>query len=160
MPRVRILGITARPTAAWTIQQGRNFLLDLQDARATVRYLIRDRDSKFTATFDALFEAEGMQVINSAVRAPRMNSITERWIKSCRAELLDRTLIWNQAHLLHALREYETFYNQHRTHRTLHGAAFLRALPGPLTDPADLNRMRVRQHDRLGGIIRRYSHAA
>lgn len=86
----------------------------LQDAGATVRYLIRDRDSKFTRAFDAVFEAEDIEVVTTSIRVPRMNSVMERWVQTCRHELLDRTLIWNQAHLLHALAQFEAFYNQHR----------------------------------------------
>jgi putative transposase len=89
-----------------------------------------------------------------------MNAITERWVRSYRAELLDRTLIVNQAHLLHALREYETFYNAHRPHRTLHAAAPLRPLPQPITEPDRLAHLDIRRHDRLGGILHEYRHAA
>jgi hypothetical protein len=85
-----------------------------------------------------------------------MNSIMERWIQTCRHELLDRTLIWNQTHLLHALSEFESFYNQHRPHRTLHSAP-LRPAPDPLTEPYRLD---IRRRDRLGGIIHEYQHAA
>jgi hypothetical protein len=77
-----------------------------------------------------------------------MNSITERWVQTCRHELLDRTLIWNQRHLLQALREFERFYNGHRPHRALSQAAPLRALPEPITDPEQLTRLDVRRHDR------------
>ncbi|WP_200824206.1 integrase core domain-containing protein [Nonomuraea solani] len=75
----------------------------------------------------------GIRIVKSGVRIPRMNSIMERWIQTCRRELLDRTLIWNQHHLLHALREFETFYNEHRPHRALRQAAPLRPLPIPNT---------------------------
>jgi putative transposase len=110
--RVRVLGATAHPTTAWTAQLARNLVMDLQDASVTMRYLIRDRDSRYTAAFDAVFEDEGIEIVKTGIRVPRMNAVMERWVRSCRAELLDRTLIVNQAHLLHALREYETFYNQ------------------------------------------------
>ena len=131
-----------------------------RDAGATVRYLIRDRDSKFTRAFDAVFEAEGIEVVTTGIRVPRMNSITERWVQTCRHELLDRTLIWNQAHLLHALGEFESVYNQHRPHRTLHSAAPLRPLPEPITEPDRFDRIDVRRHDRLGGLFHEYAHAA
>ena len=85
-----------------------------------MKYLIRDRDSRYTTAFDAVFEDEGIAIVKTGIRVPRMNAVMERWVRSCRAELLDRTLIVNQAHLLHALREYETFYSQHRPHRALH----------------------------------------
>jgi hypothetical protein len=136
--RVRVLGATAHPTAAWTTQLARNLVMDLQDAGASVKYLIRDRDSRYTATFDAVFEDEGIAIVKTGIRVPRMNAIMERWVRACRTELLDRTLIVNQAHLLHALREYEAFYNEHRTHRALHAAAPLRPLPQPITAPDTL----------------------
>ena len=89
-----------------------------------------------------------------------MNSIMERWIRSCREELLDRTLIWNQAHLLHALREYEQFFNEHRPHRAPHSAAPLQPLPQPITKPAQLDQLSIRRRDRLGGTLHEYQHAA
>jgi transposase InsO family protein len=134
--------------------------MDLQDAGATVKYLIRDRDSKYTTAFDAVFDNEGIAIVKTGVRVPRMNSIMERWVRSCRAELLDRTLIVNQAHLLHALREYETFYNEHRPHRALRAAAPLRPLCQPITEPGRLDRLDIRRRDRLGGILHEYRHAA
>ncbi|WP_336210186.1 integrase core domain-containing protein [Nonomuraea sp. LPB2021202275-12-8] len=117
--RIRILGTTAHPTGQWVTQLGRNLLMDLHEAGTTARFLIRDRDAKFTAAFDAVLTDAAIQVVTTGIRIPRMNSIMERWIQTCRRELLDRTLIWNQPHLLHALREFETFYNEHRPHRTL-----------------------------------------
>jgi putative transposase len=91
---------------------------------------------------------------------PRMNAITERWIRTCRHELLDRTLILNQAHLLHALREFETFYNEHRPHRALHAAAPLQPLRPPITERARLHHLNIQRHDRLDGILHEYNHAA
>jgi putative transposase len=88
-----------------------------------------------------------------------MNAIMERWVRSCRAELLDPTLIVNQAHLMHTVHEYETFYNEHRTHRTLRTAALLRPLPQPITAPEQLDRLHIRGRDRLGGILHEYQHA-
>src|SRR4051812_49156223 len=82
--------------------------MDLQDAGATVKYLIRDRDSRYTTAFDMVFRNEGIAIVTTGIQVPTMNAIMERWVRSCRAELLDRTLIVNQAHLLHALREYQT----------------------------------------------------
>ncbi len=158
--RVRVLGATAHPTAAWTAQLARNLVMDLQDAGATMTYLIRDRDSRYTAAFDAVLADEGITVVKTGIRMPRMNAIMERWIRSCRAELLDRTLIVNQAHLLHALREYETFYNSHRPHRALNAAAPQRPLRPPITEPAALDRIDIRRRDRLGGILHEYHHAA
>ncbi|PIA98512.1 integrase [Streptomyces sp. HG99] len=158
--RIRILGATAHPTAGWVTQAARNLVMDLQDAGATITHLIRDRDSKFTRAFDSVFEDEGIEIVTTGIRVPRMNSITERWVQTCRHELLDRTLIWNQAHLLHALGEFESFHNQHRPHRTLHSAAPLRPLPEPITEPDRFDRLDIHRHDRLGGLLHEYAHAA
>ncbi|WP_405476095.1 integrase core domain-containing protein [Streptomyces sp. NBC_00009] len=114
--RIRVLGATAHPTAQWIVQLGRNLLMDLDDASSKARFLIRDRDSKSTTAFDALVADAGQKVIITGIQMPRMNSLMERWIQTCRRELLDRTLIWNQSHLLYALREFETHYNEHRPH--------------------------------------------
>jgi hypothetical protein len=111
--RIRILGATPHPTAAWVIQATRNLTMDLHDAGSTARHLIRDRDGKYPALFDAILADSRISVVRSGVKAPRMNAM-ERWVRTCRRELLDRTLIYNQRHLLHSLREYETFYNTHR----------------------------------------------
>ena len=88
-----------------------------------------------------------------------MNSIIERWVKTLRAELLDRTLIWNQAHLRHALREYEQHYNEHRTHRSLAAQAPLRVRPEPL-GPDQIERLAIDRRDRLGGVVHEYHYAA
>ena len=127
--RIRVLGATEHPVQAWVVQQARNLLMDLEDAGTRVKFVLHDRDASFTAAFDEVFRATGARIIRSAVQAPRMNSIMERWIGSCRRELLDRTLVWNQRHLMIVLREYEDFYNTHRPHRALNQAAPLRPLP-------------------------------
>src|SRR5690242_18960300 len=111
------------------------------------------RGASFTAAFDAVFQAACVRVVHSAVKAPRMNSNMERWIGSCRRELLDRTLIWNRPHLMVVLREYEDFYNTHRPHRTRNQAAPLRPLPDCVID---LDHFRVRRRDRAGGVIHEY----
>jgi transposase len=102
--RIRILGAAAHPTASWAAQAARNLVMDLADAGCRARFLIRDRDGKFPALFDVILADAGIETVLSGVRMPRMNSIMERWVQTCRRELLDRTLIWNQSHLLHALR--------------------------------------------------------
>ncbi|MGW7006275.1 integrase core domain-containing protein, partial [Streptomyces sp. NPDC054933] len=158
--RVRILGATAHPTAAWLTQAARNLVMDLQDAGATVTHLIRDRDSKYTRAFDAVFAAEGIEVVTTGIRVPRMNSIMERWVQTCRHELLDRTLIWNRVHLPRALGEFESFYNEHRPHRALHSAVPLRSVPELIRDHDRLARLDVHRRDRLGGILHGYTHAA
>ena len=88
--------------------------MGLQDAGATVRYLVRDRDAKFPALFDEVLRDAGTAVLLTGIRMPRMNAIMERWVRTCRHELLERTLIWNHARLLHALREFEAHYNEQR----------------------------------------------
>jgi transposase len=151
--RARVLGATGHPAQSWVVQQARNLLMDLEDTGFQVKFVLHDRDASFTAAFDAVFQAAGARVIRSAIQAPRMNSIMERWIGSCRRELLDRTLVWNQRHLMTVLREYEDFYNTHRPHRTLRQAAPLRPLPDGV---ADLDHFRVRRRDRAGGVIHEY----
>ncbi|MFE9068529.1 integrase core domain-containing protein [Streptomyces violaceusniger] len=157
---VRILGATAHPTAAWVTQLARNMVMDLHNAGINAKFLIRDRDGRYPASFDTVMQAEGVKVVQTGVRMPLMNAIMERWVRSCRAELLDRTLIWNQNHLLHALREYEAFYNEHRPHRTLASAAPLRPLPDPITDPDQLAHLGIHRRDHLGGLLHEYQHAA
>ena len=158
--RVRILGATAHPTAAWVTQTARNLLMDLDDTGLQIRYLIRDRDGKYPALFDAILADAGVTVVLSGFRMPRMNAVMERWIQSCRHELLDRTLIWNQAHLLWALREYERHHNRHRPHRGIANARPMRPLPEPITDPAAITRLHIHRNDRLGGLLHEYDRAA
>ncbi len=158
--RVRVLGATAHPTATWVTQAVRNLAMDLQDAGCRARFLIRDRDVRYPASFDAILADIGIEVVLSGVRMPRMNAIMERWIQSCRHELLDRTLIWNQAHLLHALHQYEQHHNAHRPHRGISNARPLQPLPEPITDLATVTRLDIRRRDRLGGIIHKYENAA
>lgn len=158
--RIRVLGATAHPTAAWVTQTARNLVMDLEDAGGRARFLIRDRDGKYPGLFDAILADAGIEVVLSGVRMPRMNSIMERWVQTCRHELLNRTLIWNQAHLLHALREFEHFYNTHRPHQGLANARPLRPLPAPITDPDDIRHLDIRRHDRLGGALHEYERAA
>ncbi|MEY9912020.1 putative transposase [Catenulispora sp. MAP12-49] len=158
--RVRVLGTTAHPTAAWVTQAARNLVMNLEEAGATAEYLIRDRDAKFPPLFDEILAQAGVQVVLSGIRMPRMNSVMERWVQTCRRELLDRTLIWNQRHLLRALHEYETHYNHNRAHQAIQQAAPLRAVPAPITDPQHITDLDIRRHDRLGGIVHEYQHAA
>ncbi|GAA2021236.1 integrase core domain-containing protein [Catenulispora yoronensis] len=158
--RVRVLGATAHPTAAWVTQAARNLVMDLEGAAATAKYLIRDRDAKFPPVFDEILAQAGIQVVLSGIRVPRMNSVMERWVQTCRNELLDRTLIWNQRHLLHALHGYETHYNNHRAHQAVQQAAPLRAVPELITDPRTIADLGISRNDRLGGVIHEYRHAA
>ena len=150
--RIRILGVTLHPTGQWTAQQARNFLMDLGEQADRFKFMIRDRGSNFTTAFDAVLADAGIRTVLCNIQTPRMNATAERWIGSCRRELLDRTLIWNQAHLRQILRQYETHHNQHRTHRSLHGAAPLKPLP----QPVDLDRYRVRKQTRVSHLINEY----
>ena len=158
--RIRILGATPHPTASWVVQAARNLVMDLEEAGSRARFLIRDRDGKFPGLLDTVLTDAGIETVLSGVQMPRMNSIMERWVQTCRHELLDRTLIWNQRHLMHALREFEHFYNEHRPHRTLRAAAPLRPLPEPIADPERIAQLGVRRRDRLGGTLHEYRHAA
>ncbi|GAA1258036.1 MULTISPECIES: integrase core domain-containing protein [Streptomyces] len=158
--RIRVMGATAHPTASWVVQAAKNLVMDLEDVGCRARFLIRDRDGKFPALFDAVLADAGIEVVLSGVQMPRMNSIMERWVQTCRRELLDRTLIWNQRHLLHALREFEQFYNGHRPHQGIANAAPLHPLPAPIADPDKIARLDIRRCDRLGGTLHEYQHAA
>jgi transposase InsO family protein len=130
--------------------------MDLGDRAATLRFLIRDRDSKFTDVFDAVFASEGIRILRTPVRAPRANAIAERWIGTVRRELLDRMLIVNRRHLEHVLAEYARHFNEHRPHRALHHAAPLKPLPPPTSQPG----LRLRRRDRLGELIHEYAQVA
>jgi transposase InsO family protein len=141
-------------------QATQNLVMDLQDAGCRARFLIRDRDGKFPELFDAVLVDAGIKVVLIGVRMPRMNALMERWVQTCRRELLDRILIWNQHHLMCALREFEAFYNTHRPHQGLENAGPLLPLPPPITDPDQITRLKVRRHQRLGGIFNEYQHAA
>ena len=123
----------------------------------TIKFLVRDRDPKFTAVFDAVFHVAHIRILRSPVQAPRANAIMERWIGGCWRELLDRTLIWNQCHLLRVLRDYETHHNEHRPHRSLDQAAPLKPLPNAV---ADLDAFSARRPDLIGGVIHEYAQVA
>jgi putative transposase len=150
--RIRILGLTLHPTGEWTAQQARNLIMDFDDQAGRFKFMIRDRGSNFTTAFDAVLADAGIRTVLCSIQTPRMNAIIERWIGGCRRELLDRTLIWNQAHLRRILSDYETHHNQHRPHRSLSGAAPLKPLP----EPVDLGQYRIRRQAQVGGLINEY----
>jgi putative transposase len=151
--RVWLAGCTASPTGAWVTQQARNLGLDFSDQG--VRFLIRDRDSKYSGTFDEVFRSEGIRIVKTPVRAPKANAVAERFVRTVRAECLDWLLILNRRHLERVLRVYADHYNRERPHRALE----LRP-PEP-----DERRHRppvgeIRRRDRLGGLIHEYYRAA
>ena len=100
--RIRVVGTTAHPTANWVVQAIRNLVVDLDDAGCRAHFLLRDRDGKFPALIDEILADAGIKTVLTGIRIPRMNSIMERWVQSCRRELLDRCLVWNEHHLRHA----------------------------------------------------------
>jgi transposase InsO family protein len=158
MPDHRRASITAghkRVPSSGT-PQARNLLIDLDDAGRRFRFLIRDRDGKFTAAVDAVFAAIDVRIIRAPVPAPRANAIAERFVGSIRREVLDSILIINQRHATKVLREYERHDNAHRPHRALGQAAPLRPLPHQATTKIH----DVRRRDRLGGLLHEYQQVA
>ncbi|MER6581786.1 integrase core domain-containing protein [Nonomuraea sp. NPDC001023] len=153
--RVHVLGATEHPTGLWVAQQARNLMIELGDRAEGFRFLIRDRDTKFTTIFDEVFTAEGIHIIKTPPRAPRANAFAERWIGGLRREVLDRILIVNARHLRRVLAIYEAHFNEHRPHRSLGHAAPLRDLPDPVEDD-----IKVIRRDRLGGLIHEYAQVA
>ncbi len=131
-------------------------VMDLEDAGRRVRFLIRDRDSRLTAAFDAVFTGVGADVIKIPVRSPRANAIGERFVGSIRRELLDPILVINAAHARAVLHEYEDHFHTRRPHRALGQAAPLRPLPAMPFEP----NVRVLKRDRLGGLIHEYAQVA
>jgi putative transposase len=156
--RVHLAGVTANPNAAWVTQQARNLLLRLEEQGRRVRFLVRDRDTKFCRGFDDVVRAEGAEVLVTPVQAPNANAYAERWIRTVRAECLDWLLIVSRGHLEQVLRIYVRHYNEHRPHRALGLEP-----PSPsagLTLVGDPPRDRVRRRDLLGGLVREYRRAA
>jgi putative transposase len=150
--RVWFAGCTANPSGAWVTQQARNLGLDL-GARG-VRFLIRDRDSKHSATFDEVLRSERIRTVKTPVRAPRANAIAERFVRTVRSEYLDWLLILNRRHLERVLRVYVDHYNTQRPHR---GVGLRPPDPTNLAAPTVGE---IRRHDRLGGLIHEYYRAA
>jgi putative transposase len=154
--RVHVLGVTVHPVGEWVAQQARNLLMGLDDRVGRFRSLVRDRDTKFTAAFDAVFAAEGIQVLRTPVRAPRAIAYAERWIGTVRREVLNRMLIFGGRQLRSVLAEYVDHYNGHRPHRALGQAPPLEpSEPIVLAPPG-----RVVRRDRLGGLIHEYAQVA
>jgi len=152
---VHILGVTAHPTGAWTTQQARNLLMDLGGWAGRFRFLIRDRDGKFAATFDEVFSGNGTRVIKTPIRSPRANSYAERLVGTLRRECLDHVLILGERHLRKVLAEYARHYNAHRPHQALQQEPPLRR-PSQTADIA----VRIERREILGGLISEYRRAA
>ena len=157
--RVEFVACTANPTGAWVAQQARNLLMAIDDRGQPLRFLIHDRDSKFSGGFDHTFQSEGIAVIRTPLQAPNANAHAERWVGSVRRECLDRLLIFSRRQLEHVLRVYTRHYNQHRPHRAL-------ALRPPEQADGNLKPLReppfsqLIRKDLLGGLIHEYDHAA
>ena len=156
--RVHLAGITANPDGAWTTQAARNFLMDLGQRSASVKFLIRDRAGQFTGSFDAVFTAEGARILASPPQAPRANAICERVIGTLRRELFDRLLIVNERHLRRVLTEYLLHYNEARPHRALGQLAPAQAHTRP--PQINLAEHRIRRQQILGGLTSEYQIAA
>jgi putative transposase len=151
--RIHLAGCTANPTAAWVTQQARN--LSFTGLFDRMRFLIHDRDSKFSAAFDEVFRSEGIQVIHTPVRAPQANAYAERFVRTIRAECLDWLLIVGRRHLERVLRIYIAHYDRERPHRAL-------ALhpPEPATGVSRPKTGKIERRDLLGGLIHEYHEAA
>jgi transposase InsO family protein len=152
---VHILGVTTHPTAAWATQLARNLLSDLGDRASGFRYLLRDRDCRYTQAFDAVFTSDNIEILKTAPQAPRMNAHAERFIRTARAECTDQMLIYNEQHLRHVLAEYAHHYNCGRAHRALQ-------LRAPADDPdiIPFPAQRIHRHDILSGLIHEYHNTA
>ncbi|MEO9140093.1 MAG: integrase core domain-containing protein [Jatrophihabitans sp.] len=155
--RVHVLGVTRHPTGEWVTQQARNFMMAMGERADGFRFPVRDRDTKFIASFDAVFADAGIEALLSPPRAPKGNAYAERWVSTIRRECTDRMLIFNEWQLVHVLSEYERHYNAHRPHRALDQLSPMAAGSDrlPRVGAGDVRRTQV-----LGGLINEYHHAA
>ena len=153
-------GVTANPTGEWTVQQARNLALDLGQRFENTRFLIRDRGSNFTASFDAVFQATGTRILVSAIQAPRMNAICERLAGTLRREFLDRVLILGERHLHAVLTDYQAHYNTARPHQGIAQHVPDGKPDAVRTTVINVGRQQIRRKPVLGGLINEYAHAA
>jgi putative transposase len=158
--RMHLGGVTAHPTGDWTVQQARNLALTLGERFEDIRFLIRDRGSNFTTSFDAVFQAAGTRILRTAVQAPRMNAICERLVGTLRRELLDRVLILGEGHLHAVLAEYQVHYNTARPHQGIAQRVPDGGHDGGHLIVTDLDRERIHRKPVLGGLINEYARAA
>jgi len=155
--KVYLGGVTSHPDSAWVTQQARNLAMALQEEGWSPRFLIHDRDTKFTGSFDEVFRSEGMRIVLTPIRAPNANAFCERWVGTVRAECLDWTLVLGPRHLERVLRTYIEHYNEARPHR---GLDLRTPIGNCLPAAGDLRAANVRRRDVLGGVIHEYSVAA
>jgi putative transposase len=153
--QVHVAGMTAHPTRAWVAQQARNLLMDLDHRVDGFRFLLRDRDAKFTDVFDTVFSAAGVAVIKTPPQAPRANAHAERWVGTIRRECLDRILITSERHQATVLAQYTAHYNGHRPHRSLGQRP-----PAPRSRSTNRPGANVQRQPVLGGLINEYAQAA
>ena len=147
--------MTQHPDGAWTAQQARNLLAGIGDRIGSFRFLVRDRDTKFTAAFDDVFASEGVRVVKIPPRAPRANCYAEQWVRTVRAECTDQMLIYGEGHLRAVLGTYAGHYNGHRPHQSRHQRPPDRDEPAVVPLNASVKRRKV-----LGGVINQYHRAA
>jgi hypothetical protein len=160
--RVHLAGITTDPDGRWVTQQARNLLMQLDDVGVEARFVIRDRDGRFSRDFDEVFRSAGIRVIRAPVRAPQARAHAERWVGSLRRECLERLLIVGRRHLERVVGAYTSDYNEHRPHRSLGQRPPLgQPLPNDNLASGDVIELwRLRRRDRLGGLIHEYQLAA
>ena len=152
--RVHLAGCTANPSATWVAQQARQLAWRIADGELRPRFLLRDRDDKFTPAFDEVFRSQGVEVIRLPVRSPVANSVAERWVGTARRECLDHLLIVGRRHLEYVLGEFLEHYQEARPHQRLGRRTPSGEPPAP--GPAG----RIVRRDRLGGLIHEYERAA